>query len=297
MKKNIVFFAGFMLLNCYLYGMDFPNHTLNEIKKLSPEEQIRENMFNLSSKDLKAREEAKRNIQEIIEIHNSTEVDVEEYPLTGHHIPLTHAIENNDIEFARFLLEKNANPNYDVKMIHSSKPIFFAKTPEMAELLVSKGARLDVINKGTGVTSDMDLLHSSINYNTENNKLFVYYLEKGLNPKVCLADGDNLWHSLISTSISYCPEERFIFRANRLHELDISPDQKNKGGLSALELVEEAIKEEKEDKNYFEELKKKQSEKNISDTRDYDIDINVCKRAIARLELFVLIMQKRVVYK
>lgn len=285
-----MFFAGFMVLNCSLYSMDFPNHTFG-MQKLSPEEQIRENMSNLSSKNLRAREEAKRTIQEIIETHNLTTVDVEDF-FSGHHTPLTHAIENNDIEFARFLLEKNANPNYEIKRIHSSKPIFFAKTPEMAELLVSKGAKLDVINEGTGVTSGMDLLHESICYHTADNALFGYYLEKGLKPK-CLANGDNLWHSLISISVNYCPTERFVFRAHRLHELGISPDQKNQRGLSALELVEKEIKEQKKYKNKYKDLKQKPKK----DTRDYDIDINVCKRTIAALELFVLIMQKRVVYK
>jgi hypothetical protein len=176
-------------------------------------------------------------------------VDVQKYDNWGY-TPLCEALQNDDIPFAQFLLSKGANPNFAVKGVHSSSPIFFAKSVEMVKLLKEHGADLTVYNEGSGFSSGMNLLHQAINCNTADSNLFNYLLEQGFDPKKPADQGANLWHSLISVSIRYCPEDRFIERAEKLHKLGISPHEQGKKGtyhqLSAAQLLEKEIAEERE---------------------------------------------------
>ncbi len=171
-------------------------------------------------------------------------VDQEEYDESGY-TPLCLALNNDDISFAKFLLEREANPNFDVKGVHSSRPIFFAKSVAMLKLLKSYGANLQEHNRGSGVTGGMNLLHASVNCNTKDDELFDYLLTQGFDPKELVEHGANLWHSLIAVSIRYCPEERFIHRAKKLKKLGISPYQKGDYyNLSAIEYMQKQIEKE-----------------------------------------------------
>src|ERR1700722_2997647 len=94
----------------------------------------------------------------------------------------------------------------------------------------------------------MNLLHKSIYHGTEDDKLFDYCLmEGGLDPQEKTKDGYNLWHSLVVGSVQYCPKEKFLLRARKLHKLGISPYEKAEGGdytKSAIEDIEDIIRRE-----------------------------------------------------
>ncbi len=70
-------------------------------------------------------------------------VDIQEYDTWGY-TPLCCAIEKNDTEFAEFLLKNGANPHFELKGTHASKPIFFNQSNEMMNILKKYGTHLKV---------------------------------------------------------------------------------------------------------------------------------------------------------
>ena len=78
-------------------------------------------------------EQTKKTITRAV-IEGVSTVDIEEYDTWGY-IPLCCALEKNDTEFAKFLLKNGANPNFDLKGVHTKKLIFFTKSSKMIKLL------------------------------------------------------------------------------------------------------------------------------------------------------------------
>lgn len=176
-------------------------------------------------------------------MNDSRVVDTEEYDGWGY-TALCHSLEHNDLTFTEFLLQHGADPNFNVKRVHSSRPIFFAKSVEALELLRVHGADLKAINRGEGYSAAMNLLHNSISCEVKDDRIFEYCLTHGLDPKEKTSLGGNLWHSLVPRSIFDCPHERLIMKAKSLHSLDISPNEPDMYGKSALEQVNVRIEEE-----------------------------------------------------
>jgi len=97
------------------------------------------------------------NNQELIkEITNKPELGKTGYT------PLCRAIEMNDFAFTQFLLDHEAKVNGIIRGVHSSKPIHFAQTLEMVQLLERNGADIFVYNEGMGYTRSMNLLHAAL---------------------------------------------------------------------------------------------------------------------------------------
>lgn len=174
---------------------------------------------------------------------DTTIVDTPKYDTWGF-TPLCEAASQNDLIFAEYLLKKGANPNDEIKGVHSSRPIFFAESLEMAQLLIESGADTSVINEGQGVTKDMNLLHASIGYNTKDCRLFDYFLKKGFNPYSLDRNGNNLWHNFVWLSMHHFSEKKLFARAHKLNALGVNPNQLNNKGESAIDLVKEDIKSE-----------------------------------------------------
>jgi len=190
-------------------------------------------------------EKAKAIIQDSIKNNLISTIDIQAY-ITEGSTPLLKAVYKNDLPFIEYLLKNGANPNFVLKNTFVSYPIFASQSLETTMLLVNYGANLAVINEGYNIYTKMNLLHSAINSNTEDNRLFPYYrLKCSLDPQKCIAGGNTLWHSLIKGLVPHCPEERFIYRAKELHEIGISVYQKNKKGMSPLDEINETIINEK----------------------------------------------------
>jgi hypothetical protein len=92
------------------------------------------------------------------------------------------------------------------------------------------GADLKVVNRGSGPTFMMNILHSSIHWTTKDYGLFDYCLEKGFDPNEKSIYQTNLWFSLMKFGIRTCPEERFMVKASQLHKLNISPYERGQRG-------------------------------------------------------------------
>lgn len=170
-------------------------------------------------------------------------VDITKYNNWGY-TSLCYALEHANLELITFLLDKGANPNYNVQNVHSSRPIFFAKSVNALKLLKERGADLTVWNTGCGFSSRMNLLHQSVNVNTANDEIFNYCLSLGMDPSDKTETGENLWHSLIAISLRYCSENCFTLRAQKLHQLGISPHERDERfNRSAAEEVEKDMLE------------------------------------------------------
>lgn len=236
-KRLIVLCAVFIM--CSEYAMEVGSQNKTQVSFEENDKKIKQCIlrnFRTSWED------TKETITKTV-LHGVSTPDVQEYDNSGY-TPLCLALDNNDIEFTKFLLQHDANVNFDLRSIHSSKPIFFAKSVEMAKLLKSAGANFRAINTGSGVRAGgRNLLHASINCNTPNTELFKYYLSEGLDPYEKTEREENLWHSLIYVSVSSCPEELFVERAKLLFELKISPYDKNVNAESAIDIVERRINE------------------------------------------------------
>ncbi len=158
--------------------------------------------------------------------------------------PICSAAEGDDFKFVTYLLENGADPSKEIKSVHSSRPIFFAKSLEMVQFLQDNGADIHESNTGTGFKRGMNFLHAAIQCNTDDDRLPGYALTQGFDPNSLNSFGGNLWHSLMYISASYCPEERLMSRARLLHELGIDPHHKDNFGESAIDMVKRHVAEE-----------------------------------------------------
>ena len=122
-------------------------------------------------------------IKSIQKIHKKPElikaiVNKPEWGETGH-TPLSWAIEMNDCAFTQFLLDHGAEVNITLQGLHSSKPIFFASSLEMVQLLHNNGADIRVYNEGPGITRRMNLLHALLHTGKSDDRLVIYLLFLG----------------------------------------------------------------------------------------------------------------------
>ena len=187
----------------------------------------------------------KTEIIDSIEKNGLDAIDKPEYDEIGY-TPLCRAIEGNDFGFVKFLLQNGANPNKRIYNVHSSHPIFFAKTLEMVKFLQENGADIYKRNEGTGITGGMDFLHASIQCNTQDERLITHALKHKFyaHHNTLNRTGGNLWHSLLSVSAGYYPEEKLMARAALLRELGIDPHHKNYRGVSAIDMIKNEIETE-----------------------------------------------------
>jgi len=188
-----------------------------------------------------------RRITKLIEDGVRT-VDIPTFHQEGHTV-LSQSVRKNDPEAMCYLLKKGANPNTTLYNLEFDKPLFFAVSPVAASLLIKSGADVQVKNccsrhKDYSMNG-MDLLHASIGTITPDDRLFVYYLAQGLDPKSLNGRGGNLWDSFVMFSAMYLPEEKLYGRARTLHTFGIDPYHKNKNGKSAIDIVKEGIRKEK----------------------------------------------------
>lgn len=174
-------------------------------------------------------------------------VDVFEYEKWGYNALATSLLNFNDVEFARFLLKSQANPNIEISGVHSNKLIFFAKSVQTLELLKQYGADMKQFNKGQGTTRDMNLLHASLFHQVDED-VFDYLIEEGFDPHVKTMRGANLWHSLLWFS-RYCPSDRLFRSGYKIKKYGISIHEGNPNDhywyLSPLEYLDSMIHEEK----------------------------------------------------
>jgi hypothetical protein len=173
-------------------------------------------------------------------------VDTSEWTRQRGYTPLCYAVQENDVDFVKYLLHKGANPDGLIKDVHSSRSIFFAQSLEMVQFLQEHGANIHAYNEGHGWGSGMNFLHTAIHCTTEDDRLFDYALAQGLRPESLDTRGGNLWHSLIFCSACYCPEERLFDRAKKLHKLGISPYHRDYKGDSAIGLLKKEVASETE---------------------------------------------------
>lgn len=137
---------------------------------------------------LKEWEKKKKNIMESISQTNNNAdaikiiVNKTEYKTWGY-TPLCSAVEMNDFQFSQFLIDNGAEINETIRGVHSSKPIFFARTLEMVQLLQKNKVNfLQGYNQGTGFTRGMNFLHQILHmgtYSKCDDRLVIYLLSLG----------------------------------------------------------------------------------------------------------------------
>ncbi|HEX4068572.1 MAG TPA: ankyrin repeat domain-containing protein [Candidatus Babeliales bacterium] len=140
---------------------------------------------------------------------------------------LAHAVGEDDVEIANFLLEKGERI--------SDEYIMHACSTEMVNLFEKYGANIQEL-----YTKDGNFLHYAIRNHLCQKKCIQYLLDKQVDPKVLTENGDNLWHSLINY---WYNDETLLDRGKLLHQLGINPNQKNNKKKSAIYVLQEKIKE------------------------------------------------------
>lgn len=218
----------------------------------TPKEIIRECLGNASWNPNYPWTRVKQMISDAIKA-DPTVVDVFHYDNSGYNSLALTLFNYDDVEFARFLLRSNANPNIELKGVHSNKLIFFAKSVEALQLLRQYGADFSQFNQGGGFSSEMNLLHSSLDYN-QDDSIFDYLINEGFDPHVKTLRGANLWHTLIWYS-TYCSPERLFARAHKIKKLGVNLTDRNTEdhywNLTPLEYLEEKISEETDKSKYI----------------------------------------------
>lgn len=129
---------------------------------------------------------------------------------------LYEALKKQDPKVIRLLLEqKDSNPNIYYGHRYNTYPLFMARTREIAQLLVEGGADL-LQHNWLGYS----LLHHTIDPSIEDDSLFDYYVEQGLDPSLLPDKGATLWHQLLASARWY-PAQRIEARAKKLRALNV----------------------------------------------------------------------------
>jgi hypothetical protein len=145
------------------------------------------------------------------------------------------ATEQNDGELVGFLLRDDKNKD----LVITDDLIKKVKSLEMMQLFVNHGFNIQEVHSNEG-----NFLHHIIGQSFKDDRLIIYALEKGVDPKALDSAGNNLWHRLLGGGCVW-PEDVFtlMHRAKLLHPLHINPYLKNKDNISAIDMLKKLIEE------------------------------------------------------